>query len=214
MLPEVTQLFLAGFAAALGPCMLTCSPVVIPFIAGTSASLNQSIIRSLVFSLARLVSFVLLALVIAALGSRVIRGVGERHFEISAFIGALIAVAGIIILLGQDLKLDFCKRLYTPTARSLKGVVILGLLMGVLPCAAKLAVLTYIAVRAKTLWQAGTLAIAFGLGEVWSPVLLLAAFSGLLPSVLRTPQAQEIIRRSSGALILLFGLRLILLPVR
>jgi sulfite exporter TauE/SafE len=212
MLPEAFQLFLAGFAAAFGPCLITCSPVVVPFIAGTSENLTQSIVRSLFFSLFRLLAFALVGVGTALVGRSLLGLLGRYGPDVTIFMGALIALIGIIILLGKDLSFDICRWLHAETTQGLKGAAVLGVLMGIMPCAARLSVLGYIAVRARTIWQGATLALAFGLGEVWSPVLILAVFSGLLPKIIRTPKAQDILRRASGALILLIGLRLILLP--
>jgi sulfite exporter TauE/SafE len=187
---------------------------VIPFIAGTSSNLSQSIVRSLFFSLFRLLAFVMVGIAVALMGNSLLGLLGRYGGDVTAFMGALIALVGIIILLGRDLQFDICRKLHAGTTKGLKGTAFLGILMGIMPCAARLGVLGYIAVRAKTVGQGATLALAFGLGEVWSPVLILAVFSGLLPRVLRTAKAQEILRRSSGGLILLIGLRLILLPGR
>jgi cytochrome c biogenesis protein CcdA len=212
MLPEALQLFIAGFTAAFGPCLVFCSPVVVPYIAGTSANLRQSIVRSLWFSLVRVLAFMALGMAVALLGNSLAGLMGKYRTDIIVLAGALIAVTGVIILLGRDLNLDFCRFLHIHATEGFKGTILLGILMGVMPCAARLGVLGYITMRAKNLWQGATLALAFALGEAWSPILLLAIGSGLLPQVLRSERARDILRRTSGALIILIGLRLILRP--
>jgi sulfite exporter TauE/SafE len=211
---DIVQLFLAGFAGAFGPCLFTCSPVLIPFITGTRSSLRQGITIAAAFSVARLVTFVLLGIMVALLGGSITRFLGRHGAAIAIITGALIALLGILIMLGRDLASNLCRRLHHAAAGTLRGAFVLGFMTGLLPCAAHLGVLAFIAVRGQTVWRGLTMALAFALGETWSPVLVLSVLSGWLPQALNRPRARLILTRVSGFIVLLIGLRLILFPAR
>jgi cytochrome c biogenesis protein CcdA len=209
---DLLPLFLAGFTASFGPCLLTCSPVMLPFITGTRQNLRQGISAAIVFSLVRTLTFVQLGILVAVLGSSLTTALSRYHTLIAVITGAVIALLGIIIMLGKDLQSRFCRILHQETAGGLKGAVILGVLMGILPCVGKLGVLAFVAVRAHTIWRGAAMSLAFALGEAWSPIIILTAFSGILPQMLRTPRAQLILSRVSGFFVFAIGLFLILRP--
>lgn len=207
---DLVHLFLAGLTASFGPCLFLCSPVLVPFITGTKTSLRQGVTTTLVFSLVRLLAFVLLGVLAAVLGHSLTQLLSRYRVGIAIGTGAVIALLGITIMLGRDLQSNLCRMVHKGTTQGFKGTVLLGLLMGILPCAARIGILAYVAMQGRTVWRGGTMALAFGLGEMWSPVIILFALSGVLPQVLTTPRARLILGRVSGFFVLLIGLRLIL----
>jgi len=211
-MPDLINLFLAGFTASFGPCLLTCSPVMLPFITGTRQNLRQGILVAVVFALVRLLTFTQLGILVAVLGNSLVSVLHRYHATVIIGTGALIALLGVVVMLGRDLQSRFCRILHREGTTGLKGAIVLGVLMGILPCIGKLGVLAFVAVRAHTVWRGAAMSLAFALGEAWSPIIILSAFSGLLPQVLRTPRAQLILTRISGFFVFVIGLTLILRP--
>lgn len=88
--------------------------------------------------------------------------------------------------------------------------VTLGLVMGALPCAPLLAVLSYIGLVSSGWQQCIFYSLIFGLGTLISPLILLALGAGLIPRMLFSrPGIYRAFRFVCGLIIVLFGAKLI-----
>ncbi len=123
------------------------------------------------------------------------------------------AVMGIFLALGKRLELTFWQPLYKRILeRDRKSIVILGLIIGLLPCAPLLAIFSYIGLVSR-LWSSNLLyTLSFGLGTFISPLLLLVIFAGLIPRFLAHTRAvySSIFNFICGLVILFLGLNLII----
>jgi len=66
------ELFLNGLALGLGPCMVFCLPILVPFIAGTRRGWLEGLKATLAFSLSRLAAYTLLGLLAGLSGELLI----------------------------------------------------------------------------------------------------------------------------------------------
>ncbi len=92
-----------------------------------------------------------------------------------------------------------------------KSTVILGLLIGFLPCAPLLVILSYVGLISKTWTNSLLYSFSFGMGTFVSPLILLAIFAGLIPQFLLNKKAvySRIFSFICGLVIILLGIQLI-----
>jgi len=84
----------------------------------------------------------------------------------------------------------------------------LGFLIGILPCAPLVAILTYIACVATNVLYGIIYALSFGVGTV-VPLIILGPLVGFFPErVLKSASPLRIFRAICGAILILFGLQL------
>lgn len=89
-------------------------------------------------------------------------------------------------------------------------MVIIGLSMGLLPCAPLLATFSYIGLISKSWLQSLYYSLAFGIGTFFSPLILLAVFTGLLPRLLgRSALFGRIFAFLCGLIMVFLGVNLI-----
>lgn len=191
--------------------MVSCGPLLVSYIAGTGKNIAKSILVYLLFSLGRIAAYVLLGLLI-------FRG-GQIAIEMSVGLGRYIYLAGglFLILIGVLLALrpkienKLCANLQGFfLKKDIKTVLVFGLIIGFLPCAPLVSVLAYIALISKTWVNSSLYSLSFGLGTLFSPLLMIIVLAGLLP---RLTRAREKLFRwlnlIGGLVIILLGLQLV-----
>jgi len=203
-----------GIILGWGPCMTFCTPLISPYIMATQSGWLRGLKSVIVFSLSRIISYIILALIVSALGQLVISKfyeskAGENIFLI---IGLFIIFLGIILLWGKLPNLRFYQKLckYT-TPQSLKSLAILGLLIGFSPCLPLLGILSYIAFVSKNLLYGAFLGLCFGLGTLLSPLIPLGILSGSLPKLIfRREKFLNIFNRICGLFLIYLGFQLVI----
>ena len=206
------EMFLTGLALGVGPCMLFCLPILIPFVAGTVDGWIEGLKAAIVFSLSRLMAYVLLGLVAGLSGEVLIGFLGRAEFGnyVWAIGGSFISLLGILILLGGESRLTFWRPLFGyPLKYGLGSLVLLGFIVGVTPCATLLGILTYIALSVRTPMAGAYYSLCFGLGAaITTPITLLGMIAGGAPRLIfRTPKVREVFKRSCGLILVLLGAR-------
>jgi sulfite exporter TauE/SafE len=209
--------FIMGLALGWGACLPFCAPVLLPYIAATRKGWRQGLKISLAFSFSRVVSYIILGLASAGLGHYVV----ERFYETKAGLlvqvtaGIFITLLGIIILVGRPGHLRSCPggKRHMPCAGS-QGVgemSLLGLLIGFAPCMPLLGLLTYIAFNTRNLLQGASLGLAFGLGTVFSPLLLFGSLTGaVVRPLFNKPLLYKIFSRACGVILIYLGTGMII----
>lgn len=191
--------------------MVSCGPLLVSYVAGTGKNIGKSILVYLLFSLGRILAYVLLGLLI-------FRG-GQIAMEMNIGLGRYIYLAGglFLVLIGALLafkgKIEnkFCGNLQRVfLKKDIKTVLAFGLIIGFLPCAPLVSVLAYIALISKTWVNSSLYSFCFGLGTLFSPLLIIIVLAGLLP---RLARAREKLFRwlnlICGVVIIILGLQLI-----
>lgn len=206
------DMFLTGLALGLGPCTLFCLPILIPFVAGTMEGWVEGLKAALVFSVSRLVAYVLLGFVAGFSGEVLIGFLARTGFGFYVWIigGTFISLLGILILLGKEARFAFWRPLIDHTIDDgLRSLAFLGFIVGVTPCTSLLGILTYVALSVRTPIVGAFYAFCFGLGAaVTTPVTLLGVIAGGASDIVfKTPRMRELFRKSCGLILVLLGAR-------
>jgi sulfite exporter TauE/SafE len=180
-------LFALGLSFGSGPCLVSCGPVFLSYLAGNSKNVAQSFLRYLVFSLSRISVYLIFSALIFYLGrffaQRVMVGFEKITFLIG---GVFIILLGVLTAFGFKLQNRLCKILKANfLERDIKSMVLLGLVIGLLPCAPLIALLTYAGFTAGTLGKSVLYGLIFGLGTFFSPLLILSLAAGFIPRIIK-----------------------------
>jgi sulfite exporter TauE/SafE len=203
--------FLLGLSFGIGPCIASCGPLLISYTAGTNKNIIKSFFMYLLFSLSRIFIYVVFSLAIFLLGQFIIDSILSpisKYVFISA--GTFIMIIGVLICLGKNPNHKFCQRLQNFFLRKdTKTVIILGLIVGILPCAPLISVLSYIGLVAKHWFDALLYGLFFGLGTAMSPLLLFVIFSGFITkAIVERNKFYRVFNIVFGMVIILLGLEL------
>lgn len=217
MFPTASSLFLIGLSFGLGPCLASCGPILISYIAGTKKNILKSLSAYLLFSIARIAVYLALGLIIFFLGQFVIENwLGQFSRYIFILTGAFLIILGTLIassIVQQNNRLGkTCQFLHKRLLmRDTKSVILLGLFMGLAPCIPLLALFGYLGLICKTWIHALIYSISFGLGTSLSPLLILSALAGLIPNFLERQKEiySRILSFVCGLIIIFLGLQLI-----
>ena len=68
MIKTIGSIFLLGLSFGLGPCVASCGPVLVSYIAGTGKNIYKGFLVYVLFSLSRVISYIILALAVFYLG--------------------------------------------------------------------------------------------------------------------------------------------------
>jgi sulfite exporter TauE/SafE len=205
-------LLLTGFLGSLGHCTGMCGPLVMMISVGFESRGLSAIPRHLVYHGSRIGVYVLLGLLVAALGS--LLRLGEHIVRltgvVSLILGLLLMVFGLgslgLVPLGRVLGHKGWWARAVAKARERKGyqgLALLGAVNGLLPCGLVYSALL-MAAAAGSAPAGGAGMLAFGAGTI--PVLLvLGVGAASLDARLRIAM-----RRIAGLVILLVSIQLIL----
>ena len=213
MLSIAVNLFISGILFGSGPCMASCGPILISYIAGTKKDPLKGFFVYALFSLARISVYLLLSLGIFFVGKFTMDkflGSYSRYLLIAS--GVFIVLMGLLIISGRRWESGICALLYKNVlVREKKSIAILGFVIGLLPCAPLLVLFSYIGLVSKT-WASSLLySLAFGIGTFFSPLLLLAIASGFITRLFKNQSSifQRILSFLCGLIIVLLGAQLI-----
>ena len=207
----VLSLFLSGLLLGSGPCLATCGPILISYIAATKQNSRQGALAWLLFSLSRIFIYLVLSLAIFLLGEFLVK---QNLTYFSKYIypvgGMLIVLIGIFTMCSTSSAKCESPRAAHAALRSTIQPITLGLIMGLLPCMPLLAVLSYIGLVSLS-WQRCILfSLIFGLGTFFSPLILLVLATGVIPGILfNRPKIYRYFRLVCGFIIVFFGVQLI-----
>jgi cytochrome c biogenesis protein CcdA len=210
-----TNLWIAPFASFLGgaltasnPCVLVMIPLAMAYVGGYAGSLNwrQSLVLSLFFVVGLSITFTILGVIAASLGS-LLGDVGSFWQY---------AVAGICLVMGLHLlgvfsfELPLPKR-FTSRKRGALGAFLLGLLFGIVstPCATPILAVLLVYIASKGSYAYGALLLfTYALGH--SVLIVLAGTSmGMAKGLLESQNLQKatlVLQKAAGVIIILVGL--------
>ncbi len=224
MSPELNHLaaFLIGVFSTLH-CWGMCGGIIGALSLGMPDNIRRDRLRrglmTLGYNLGRITSYTLAGIFTATLGFAFSSATGHGgHFILQTLSGAILILLGlylggwfsginIIERAGMRVwaRLQPVGRLFLPPDRFYKAVVV-GAIWGWIPCGLVYSVLLWAAVSADPL-LGGTYMLAFGLGTL--PGMVAA---GLAAGKLLNGKHAGTLRRSAGALVILFGVLILLLP--
>lgn len=203
-------LFISGLVLGSGPCIGFCAPILAGYVAAYKTSFKKAAVSYLVFSAAKLLSYVIIGALCAIFANILNSVFFEKYiYGISIILGVFVLFIGLSILLPkQALFGRYCSFLHTG---HIKNVGVLGFLAGFSPCLPFLGILNYIIMVSNSPIQPIMYTFAFGLGTAISPILLLVAFSGKLAGDFSKYKLWgTIIKFISAFVLLFFGAKIIL----
>ena len=193
-----------------GPCLATCGPILISYITATKKGPLSALWCWFIFSISRLFICVVLGALTGIIGSTLYQSYyWEKQGFIIWFIGGIfICLLGFLTMIGKNPPSKICQKLqHTFIKRDTKSVVVLGVIVGLFPCAPLIGVLSYISMISVRMHQGIILAFFFGLGTIFSPLLILGLGAGFLPKlkILQNEKAYQWLQRIAGAMLLFLG---------
>ena len=213
MLKIIVSLFISGILFGSGPCLASCGPILISYIAGTKKEPIKGLLVYVLFSLSRISVYVLLSLGIFFLGKFTMdRFLGSFSKYLLIIGGVFIIIMGLLIISGKRWESGICCYLYKNVLEhDKKSIAILGVIIGLLPCAPLLVLFSYIGLVSKTWVSSLFYSLAFGMGTFFSPLLLLAIASGFITRLFKNQiiPFQRILSFLCGLIIILLGAQLI-----
>ncbi|MFA5369305.1 MAG: sulfite exporter TauE/SafE family protein [Candidatus Omnitrophota bacterium] len=210
-----SSFFLTGLAMGSGPCLLTCGPVLVSYIAGTKNSAAQGLACWSIFSLGRVLSVVFLSFLAGCAGSFLFR---FFYWTITGYIlwaitGFFICSLGIAIFCGRYNTAPSC---CGPAAcylsrRQAKDTVLLGVLTGLMPCLPLAGVLSYISMVSTHFADGILFGLSFGIGVSVSALILMSMIAGAVPGFihLRQGRGKIILYKLSGVILMIFGFHIL-----
>jgi thiol:disulfide interchange protein DsbD len=167
LIQTVIETLTLGILYGIGPCTISCAPVIIPLIMSTSKNSKEGLFQAFIFGLGRIASYCILGFLSGYLGYYL------KDFISPKLVGVFMIILGILIFLKK-----YPKR--CPFANKIKGkhtTFISGMFIGLSPCAPLLGVLS-LAILSQSAIQGLLMGLSFGIGTLLSPMLLLGLFAG------------------------------------
>ena len=215
MLKIFWSLFLTGLFLGFGPCLLSCGPLLISYIAATKENAGGGLKTYIIFSITRIFVYLLLGVLAGILGEWVLHRLYESQALKILFIifGFFLIVVGFFLMierfsLGQKCHLFIQQHLL---GKDTKNIILFGLLVSLAPCMPLVAVLGYIALISDY-WTKGAFYMgAFALGTAISPMIFLSLAAGGLAKFLgKYPLISRLLKVFCGLIISYLGFQLIL----
>lgn len=190
---DVIAALILGFQYGLGPCTLSCAPLVVPLIMASAKGKKDGIVKSIIFSLGRVGAYILLGFISGLLGA-----------NINAFIPKW-ALGLFFIIAGLALMFKVTGKCILKTGIRITGnfmALIAGFLYGLGPCPPLLALLG-LAVASKSAIIGGLMGLVFGIGTTISPIIILGLLSGWFSN---QKEFKEVIPYVTGGFLIIVGI--------
>ncbi|MFA5927790.1 MAG: sulfite exporter TauE/SafE family protein [Candidatus Margulisiibacteriota bacterium] len=204
-------LFFQGLLLGWGPCLLSCLPIVVPLVGSSSKKWQDGLWNTLLFSLGKTLVYVLLAGLFGTVGFLILEF--YQIFIIGILLKMILAVflliAGILIIFGRGAKNVFCQK-WQSKLDNRTTYVWLGIIVGLSPCLPLMGVLTEVAVMSDKIYYGFLYGLAFGLGSLLSPLLVIGALTPLISAkYFDTDRWARILQYISGGTLIMFGAYLV-----
>lgn len=208
----IISFFILGLTFGSGPCLASCGPIILSYIAGTRKNVAKGLGVYILFSLGRIFVYIALSLLVFFFGKFIME---KLLFGFSKYVliigGTFIFLVGLLLALGKKLELKFCNLLQKNIlVHDKKSIIMLGLIIGILPCAPLLAIFSSIVLTSKSWFDSLLYSLSFGIGTFVSPLIFLVIFVGLIPSSLIDKSYNRIFNLVCGLIIMFLGSRLIM----
>ncbi|MDP3731697.1 MAG: sulfite exporter TauE/SafE family protein, partial [Candidatus Omnitrophota bacterium] len=174
---------MTGLLFGSGPCIASCGPFLVTYIAGTKKNISKGIMVYILFSLARIFVYLVLGLTIFFFSRFAVeRLLGGLYKYVLILGGGFIMSIGLFMAFGRRLEFSFWQSLHKNLLeRDKKSIFSVGLAIGLLPCAPLLSILSYVGLVSRTWFSSLLYSLAFGFGTFVSPLILLAILAGVIP---------------------------------
>ena len=204
--------FLLGLSLGAGPCLVTCGPLLISYTAGTKKTVPHAIGAYFLFSLSRICVYLALGVAAYFFGHLAAEHIFVSYPRLIFSLGGIfIILVGLAMMMGMRLESRLCQRLQAVfLKKDFKTILMLGLIIGMVPCLPFISLLSYVGLVSKSWHDALLYSFSFGLGTTISPLFALVALAGLLPGLFKNNRFYGIFNALCGLILVLLGIQLII----
>jgi len=205
------NLFLSGLLFGSGPCIASCGPLLVSFIAGTGRGPLKGLYSYALFSLSRIIAYGMLSLLIFFSGTLGAKSFQANQAKFTLILGGGYCVlVGLLMLFGSNQEPRFYTALKSRLLeRGNKSALVMGFIIGMLPCGPLFAVFSYTGLISKSWPESLVFALIFGLGTFLSPLIILSIAAGGVSRILpKKPIFQRILSGLCGMVISILGIQL------
>ena len=198
--------FLAGIITSIGPCNLSIMPILIAYVGGNEIGRKRGFVLSCFFVLGTAVTFMLLGLIIAAVGGIF----GTSRSILYYFVAAVCILMGLNLIGIFKFNLNFGSGLLNKTdgQKGIGGSFWLGMIMGMVgsQCGTPilLVILTLAFASGKWLYGA-TLLFIYALGR-GVPIVLVGTFTSLITRMDLFAKWNAVLEKAAGLMIIIMGI--------
>ena len=212
MLKIVISLFLSGLALGSGPCLVSCGPLLISYIAATKTDFKAGLLVYLIFSFSRISVYLVLGFLTGVFSQEIIHKIFGQGSLIFFLIGLFILLLGLLIILGIQPNLRLCKLWEEKfIKKDTKSIITLGILFGITPCLPLVGILSYISIVSKSIITSLLYMLSFGIGTLVSPLLLLSLVAGSIPQLLKAhSKLSNLFKILCGLIIMTLGFQILI----
>jgi sulfite exporter TauE/SafE len=193
MIKELSEAFILGVTYGLGPCTISCAPLIVPLIMSAAKNKTWGVILSIIFGLGRIIAYVILGALSGYIGQTINFSIPDK------FTGLFIIALGIFLFF------DIHNKCILKSKIKINGPIValvVGIVWGLSPCTPLIALLG-LTVLTKSALTGALMAFVFGLGTILSPIIVLGFFSGWFA---KQKEFKEIIPYVSGIFLIILGL--------
>jgi sulfite exporter TauE/SafE len=190
---DIVNALVLGFSYGIGPCTLSCAPLIVPLIIATAKNQKQGLLYSFIFSIGRVTAYTILGALAGFFGMYFASGIPKKWMGVFLF---LVGIALIFQLHSRCI----LKSNFKLTGKWMAYVS--GVMFGAAPCPPLIGLLG-LAVLSKSAFTGAAMGCVFGLGTIISPVLLMGIFSGWFA---KQKEFKDVIPYVSGGFIALLGI--------
>jgi len=214
MLKICFSLFVTGILLGLGPCLVSCGPILLSYIAGTKKSPLEGLRSWFIFSVSRISIYIFLGGIAGFAGSELFR---RFYWEPPGYIiwlasGTFISLLGLLIFLGKTSNSKLCQALNESLIQNdTKSLITLGILIGIFPCIPLIGIFSYITMVSTHYSQGIIMSASFGLGTLISPLIFLSLLTTSIPKLrlLREEKNLSIFQRICGIILFALGVHIL-----
>lgn len=211
------QLFGIGLSfGIIGPCFLTCAPVLITYITGAGNRWRESMADVVAFLSGRLIAYCILGALAGLSGALIRQASGVVISSAARFIGGGLSILlGIVILVGRSragLPAE-CSAVHR-RVQGMTGLFAFGFVVGISPCAPLAALLFEIALIAKGAVSGFGYALFFGLGTFVAGLVVVGSIAGIIAwfpvKTIRSERTRAVFRIACASLLVLLGIAIMM----
>lgn len=206
---QAWELLIMGFSISWGPCFLLCGPLIFSYLAADEKGWKRTLPKILIFASTRLFTFAALGSLAAIFGKSLAGSLQRYDNVLFILTGFFVCLLGLLIILGKSSQPRLCGIMHHFTIDNpFWGAMILGFLLGILPCFPHLVALTYISLISNKLAQGTFYGLSFGMGTIFSPAIILGGLGSSLPDLIKNPNHHRYLQWGCGILLLFLGIRI------
>lgn len=204
------SLFLMGLSYGSSACLFSCMPFLSPILLNRSQSIKASMEVMIPFSLGRLFSYSIIAIVASYSAIFIKELIGER-MVINALLGTVTILVGVMIIKGSMGIKKSCCTTSPHTNANKTSYFLMGSMISFNLCMPVISLITASA-YATNIWSAWGMGLSFGVGAVLASFLLFGVILSLVAKgvIEEFAKYKSKIEVSAGAILIVVGVATIL----